>query len=181
MRNISLNRIAKNMITMFSLILFSLTIGQSQDTKSIEQIKNENLLQNKPRTQAAFLSLGGNVKGINRIITSLNYDRRFGDKENGLGFRIGLGILPVFDTYVFVLPAMVNYLIGKNGVYLELGAGILHEFSQDISDSPIGTFSIMARWYPVKQENIIVKIGYEPVVDRNIYIHRFGASFGMNF
>ncbi len=68
--------------------------------------------------QAFYAELGG--AGIS---LSVNYDRRFNKRTDGLGFRIGTGYS--FDNYFkFVtVPLGINYLIGNNqkGRFLDVG------------------------------------------------------------
>lgn len=63
---------------------------------------------------------------------SLNFDTRFCKKEKGFGFRIGIGGSPlgVLGTSCnsggqLSLPVGLNYLIGKNNHYAEIGGGIV--------------------------------------------------------
>jgi len=83
--------------------------------------------QSKPSTHATQLHLEFFGPGI---FSSLNIDSRFAKKENGVGFRIGIGITPLgFLKHhcntgsLNAFPLEVNYLIGKNRHLLELGAG----------------------------------------------------------
>lgn len=64
------------------------------------------------------------------IFSSLNLDSRFAKKENGLGFRLGLGITPLGYLKEHCntgslngFPVEINYLVGKNKHLLELGSG----------------------------------------------------------
>lgn len=62
---------------------------------------------------------------------SANFDIRFAKKERGLGLRIGLGGSPLGllgqscnSGAQISLPLGLNYLIGKNTHYVELGGGV---------------------------------------------------------
>jgi len=64
------------------------------------------------------------------IFSSLNVDSRFTKKENGIGYRIGIGITPLgFLKHpcntgsLNAFPLNINYLIGKNKHLLEIGTG----------------------------------------------------------
>ncbi|MCL6259656.1 hypothetical protein M3O96_11175 [Aquiflexum sp. TKW24L] len=59
----------------------------------------------------------------NGIFNSLNYDTRFTKKVDGFGGKVGFGYAPVDGGQYFSFPFMVNYLLGKNGHYFEVGAG----------------------------------------------------------
>lgn len=54
---------------------------------------------------------------------SLNYDTRFNKTRNGWGARSGIGYFKIEDKSVFTIPVQINYLIGKNGNYFEIGGG----------------------------------------------------------
>ncbi len=63
---------------------------------------------------------------------SLNYDTRFLKRENGIGFRIGIGGSPLGffgkscnSGAQMSLPLGVNYLFGNNNHYAEIGGGIV--------------------------------------------------------
>jgi hypothetical protein len=74
------------------------------------------------RSQAAksvYFELGG--PGL----ASFNFDTRFGNREDGLGGRIGVGGFSVDGEGVVFFPIGLNYLMGKDGKnYFELGAGV---------------------------------------------------------
>ena len=73
------------------------------------------------------------------IIYSFNYDGRFGGYENGIGFRVGVGgAYWNGDGYV-ALPVQLNYLLGTNGKYLEIGAGATYAPGLNFSERTIMT------------------------------------------
>ncbi len=71
--------------------------------------------------KSVFLEIFGNGIGF-----SANYDMRFAKKENGFGFRAGIGIYP--ETFVnssfITLPIGINHLAGKAPHHLETGLGV---------------------------------------------------------
>jgi len=80
--------------------------------------------QAQKAAKSVFFELGG--PGL----ASVNYDMRFNKKEDGLGFRAGLGGFTLNDdfynesTTVLFFPVGLNYLIGKDGKnYFEIGGG----------------------------------------------------------
>lgn len=90
------------------------------------------------------LNIYGDVGGPGGII-SVNYDRRF-TGEKGFGFRAGLGTIllskPVSDILTetkphLTFPLELNYLMGKEGNYFELGAGMT--FLGNMSSNPAVT------------------------------------------
>lgn len=54
------------------------------------------------------------------VFGSVNYDFRFTEKNNGLGLRIGAGMVPD----VLVIPVEINGLAGRKKVVFEYGLGI---------------------------------------------------------
>lgn len=90
------------------------------------------------------LNIYGDIGGPGGII-SINYDRRF-TGEKGLGFRAGLGAIllsrPVSDILTetkphLTFPLELNYLMGTEGHYFELGAGMT--FLGNMSSAPTVT------------------------------------------
>lgn len=76
---------------------------------------------NAQGNKSVFVEFFGNGIGA-----SANYDARFNKKENGLGFRAGLGYYPatVFNKGFVTIPLGLNYLVGKAPHHLEAGGGI---------------------------------------------------------
>ena len=70
------------------------------------------------RPQAVFFEVLGTGVGY-----SVNYDTRFQKTEDGLGGRAGVSYFKSNGLGVFSLPVGLNYLLGKNGNYFEVGAG----------------------------------------------------------
>ena len=74
--------------------------------------------------QSLFLELGGNG-----LAFSANFDSRFKKSDKGLGYRIGIGLVPGVDAIVIetstwlTLPFGINYLAGKAPNYFEAGLG----------------------------------------------------------
>jgi hypothetical protein len=59
----------------------------------------------------------------NGIFYSVNYDTRFSKKSDGLGGKVGFGYIAVAGDHYSSFPFLVNYLMGKEGHYFEIGAG----------------------------------------------------------
>jgi hypothetical protein len=67
---------------------------------------------------------------------SFNYDTRFQNTLNGLGGRVGLSYIAADGNSVFSVPVMLNYLLGKNGKYFEMGIGATYiGFDADLKDN----------------------------------------------
>ena len=89
------------------------------------------------RNKSVFLELGGNGLGL-----SANFDARFTKTEKGLGFRVGVGVLPgvsiggnddpTFFSWptIFSIPVGLNYLVGKAPNYFEVGLGATYLYGK---------------------------------------------------
>jgi hypothetical protein len=71
------------------------------------------------QTQAVYSELGGESMWL-----SINYDRRFNKTNDGLGFRMGVGSNLGSRPSGITIPVGVNWLGGRRGNFVELGAGI---------------------------------------------------------
>jgi len=123
----------------------------------------------------------------NGLIFSANYDMRF-NKESvaGLGARLGVGYVGGDEASVFTVPIMANYLLGKDGKYLEVGAGITYvagstNFGDGLDDGVIGTMSFQYRKQPV-DGGFMWKIGFTPVLAEGTFIPWWpGLSIGYSW
>ncbi len=84
--------------------------------KNIEKASRNIVTDRAP--QAVYFQLGGSGP-----ILSVNYDRRFQKKLNGLGFAVGIGYFGVEGVSLFSVPVSLNYLFGHNSHFVELAAG----------------------------------------------------------
>lgn len=92
-----------------------LPVSYGQDTTA---------LSSPPRpahTQTVFVELVGSG-----LFYSVNYDTRLTKRPDGLGIRAGLGTNFSHDPFFLTLPVGLNYLLGKNGNYLEMGAALTY-------------------------------------------------------
>lgn len=102
-------------VWMAFVLHFSVFAQPDSFTKSTT--KNKFSGDNKAN-QAVFGELFGRS-----LMLSANYDRRFGNNNTGLGFTVGAGIITLIGASIISVPVSLNYLMGKNGKFLELGAG----------------------------------------------------------
>jgi len=107
-------RIANLLCSLFFLIP-SKAFSQSQSTSHAFQLQ--------------FEALGPGAS------SSLNIDSRLTKKENGIGFRAGIGITPLGwlkdacnTGSLNSFPVGINYLMGKSQHLLEFGAGAVLSF-----------------------------------------------------
>lgn len=126
--------------------------------------------------------------GGSGIIYSLNFDSRFAKQENGLGFRIGAGGAGSDGTGYFAIPAQLNYLLGENGKYLELGAGGTYinvdgdDYIFDNTSSVVGNVVIGFRSQPFAKKGITWRVAFTPFIGGGVGFTPYaGASIGFRF
>lgn len=103
----------------FLFLFLSVAAFSQADTVRLKQIsKNQRTVVTDRPPQAVFLNLGG----YSPILGAM-YDRRLANKVNGLGFSVGLGFWGASGEALFSVPLSLNYLIGKQTHFIELGAG----------------------------------------------------------
>jgi hypothetical protein len=112
-------------ITMKSLFTFTvILLLLSVSTISFAQ---ENT---RERGRGVYMELFGNGLGY-----SFNYDQRFDKRFDGLGFKAGLSYFAIDGNSVATLPVGLNYLLGKNGKYFEMGAGATFLRAEDSTNA----------------------------------------------
>jgi len=142
--------------------------------------------------KSLFVELGG--PGI----ASVNYDMRFQKKEDGLGFRVGVGGFSVRSDYgyesvktgMLTVPVGINYLLGRDKKnYFEIGAGFtyvnLTEKSDAFEDDQFSTsFGHLHFGYRLQPEKggFTFRAGITPVFNGNGFIPYYASlSFGYKF
>jgi hypothetical protein len=125
---------------------------------------------------AFFVELLGNG-----LLFSANYDVRVANK---FGIRAGIGYFGSTDGEggILTVPAMGNFLLGSNGRYFEIGAGLTYVkitgtediFDVDKSSSVFGTLSFMYRRQPV-DGGFMWKIGLTPFLAEGVFIPYWGG------
>jgi hypothetical protein len=103
------------------VLCFSALAGYGQDTIHLKRQALSDRLVTDRAPQALFTELGGAG-----LLLSLNYDSRFSKRVDGLGFRVGVGYSFTNDPSFFTVPIGLNYLLGRNGNYFEVGAGVTY-------------------------------------------------------
>jgi len=139
-------------------------------------------------------------------LASANYDMRIMKKEDGLGFRVGIGGFSVSSNYsngsntstdklgILTVPLELNYLLGKNEKnYFELGAGATIVSIRNKSNNNIGntqddkfnsTFGHLYLGYRLqpKDGGFLFRAGITPVFGSGYFIPYWaGISFGYKF
>ena len=126
--------------------------------------------------KAVYAEIGG--PGL----LSANFDMRFANKENGAGFRVGVGAFSVNSTSVVTVPLGLNYLIGKDKKnYFEVGAGFTYlnvkekntKSSKNFKSS-FGDVTLGYRLAPAKG-GFFFKAEITPVFGDGFFIPYFGG------
>ena len=121
-------------------------------------------------------------------LASANFDMRFTKTENGPGFRVGVGAFSIGGVSAVTVPIGLNYLIGKNKNYFELGAGYTYlnlsatkkTTTKNFNES-FGNLTIGYRYAPIKS-GFFFKAELTPVFSGNFFIPYFGGlGFGYKF
>jgi hypothetical protein len=128
-------------------------------------------------------------------IASINYDMRFQNKNDGLGFRIGVGGVAIEGTGAVFIPLGINYLIGKdNKNYFEIGGGVTVLITYDKNfnsngsttstsdlNSSFGHTYFGYRYQPQKQ-GFVFRAGIAPIFGKGFFIPYIPSiSFGYKF
>lgn len=132
--------------------------------------------------QSVYFELGG--PGI----ASLNYDLRFSGKQGGIGGRIGVGYSKVVSdsNSAFYLPLGINYLIGKERHFFELGAGITPVFGVEYPGDSVlaelfGHLLFGYRFQPIN-DGFTFRAFVCPVFNNNDFVPYYaGLSVGYKF
>ncbi|MCX6209125.1 MAG: hypothetical protein NTZ59_06365 [Bacteroidetes bacterium] len=108
----------KKQILIATIFLFSICQSFSQDIIRLKDPKKTFKTDREP--QLVYVGLGGPAIGL-----SVNYDRRFNKKVDGLGFNGGIGFsLSSGNNLSYTtIPFGINCLLGnvKKGRYFEVG------------------------------------------------------------
>jgi len=135
--------------------------------------------------KAVYVEIGG--PGL----ASINYDMRLQKKEDGLGFRVGIGGYNVDGESALFVPVGLTYLIGKDQRnYFEMGAGVtfvsLNDgFSSDNNNNHFNnTFGHLYFGYRLQPKNggFLFRAGIVPVFNSQGFVPYYaGISFGYKF
>jgi hypothetical protein len=134
-------------------------------------------------------------------IASINYDMRLHKKNDGLGFRVGIGGVAIQGSGAVFIPLGLTYLIGKDSKnYFELGAGgtVLVSFDRTTNYNPsTGTTTTTSRSsdlnssfghlyfgyrYQPKESGFLFRAGLAPIFGSDFFIPYIPSlSFGYKF
>ncbi|MEO6132439.1 MAG: hypothetical protein ABIQ02_11360 [Saprospiraceae bacterium] len=153
----------KNLFIVFTLILGLTHLVKAQSAKSV------------------YFELGG--PGL----ASINFDTRFGAREDGLGGRVGVGGFAADGAGVVFIPVALNYLLGKDSRhYFEMGIGITPVLGSDGTgdgnfSTTFGHLNFGYRLQPL-DGGFTFRAFITPVFGNGFFIPYYGGvSFGYKF
>ncbi len=133
--------------------------------------------------KSVYFELGG------AGLASVNYDMRFQKKDDGLGFKVGVGGFDVDGTQALFIPVGFNYLLGKDQRnYFEIGLGVTfvsinedYFYSQDRFSTTFGHAFFGYRLQP-KNGGFLFRAGITPIFNKDGFVPYWaGVSFGYKF
>ena len=171
------------------LIVLTFTICISFAQVDTIRLKNNGTTDNRRVVtdrppQAIYFGIGGSGP-----IFSVNYDRRFGNKLNGLGFTAGLGFFGATGGSIFSVPASLNYLFGKQNHFLEAAAGATLAIgtSEDFlggnsttGSTIIGHINLGYRYQPAAG-GFFARTGVSPLFFEGVYFTSYYLGLGYSF
>ena len=131
--------------------------------------------------KAVYAEIGG--PGL----ASANFDMRFQPREDGFGFRVGVGGFAIDGANILTVPVGINYLIGKDQKnYFEIGAGFTYINAKDTyaSDNFSSSFGNLTLGYRLAPANggFFFKAAITPVFGSGFFIPYYaGIAFGYKF
>ncbi|CAN5508652.1 hypothetical protein BH09BAC6_BH09BAC6_08860 [soil metagenome] len=177
----------KHFILKTTLILLLITSHFCLKAQSLEEnpIVRDSTIVETTRPRTAFLEVGGPGLAL-----TLNYDTRFGNKRDGLGYRVGAGYYNTGDNSVFTIPLQINYLWGSGSNFAEFGAGTTFLKSKGNNkgtffqfDNVTGFIATATIGYRYQQDNggINFRIAFTPILYDEGLVAGGGLSIGYTF
>ncbi len=167
-------------ITRFSLLCLILGLFIGDSLSAQEREPPQPPTSNASNLYAEFLGPG--------IFYSINYDARFSKSERGLGFRIGAGGLYADGDGYWVVPFGLNYLLGANGNYFELGGGAaignvtdIFSSSDQENTSALGYMSFGYRRQAFRKKGVLFRAAFTPLFGNDFFIPYASVGVGFRF
>lgn len=173
-----------NLILFILLVCFHPCVAQTEDWSKAEnmQVVNKEFVNN-----TIYVELLGNAG-----IYSFNYERRVSNRFWG---RIGVGYYPGPFGELVAVPIGLNYMMGKEAKFFELGLVITPIYAEsnfDLfseSESKNEEFGIILsptigyRYQPQKKKNLFFKIAFTPLLTtlETTFVPSGGLSIGYSF
>jgi hypothetical protein len=125
------------------------------------QVSNGNSTDQPTRSyfQQVYFSIWGPT-----AFAGVNYDIRFTGRENGIGARAGLGVIPQYVEYrtingskqrteyrptILSIPFGLNYVIGKKKHFVEVGGGMTYLTGDSLWYDDVTTTYTWLGWWGV--------------------------------
>ena len=161
------------------LTILSATVSNAQTSTTTDTVSK--------RPQGVFFELLG-PGGI----YSANYDTRFNKTTTGLGIRVGLSYTQISEASLFTLPVQLNYLLGKNEKFFEMGLGATYgsatvDFgsgNDEVDETASNVFGTMTFGYRKQPRDggFMFRIGASPVFGKGFFVPYYGyLSLGYSF
>jgi len=132
-----------------------------------------------PKAKSIFFELGG--PGL----ASVNYDMRFKNTGQGLGFRAGIGGFPAYNINLITFPVGLNYIASKdNRNFFEFGAGFTIMPNTDGNGLFGGSFGHTTLGYRLqpKDGGFTFRATMNPIlVSEGFFPFYAGVGFGWKF
>lgn len=104
-------------------------LGLRVDNSFGQELSPKEMAMNSRPQNTFFVELGGQG-----LAFTVNGDFRFSGTMNNMGVRVGIGYIDIAKESITTIPLGLNYIMGKNGKYFELGIGATF-MSRDIFNS----------------------------------------------
>lgn len=137
--------------------------------------------------KSVYFELGG------AGLASVNYDMRFQKKEDGLGFKAGVGGFNIDGTTAVFIPVGLNYLLSKDQKnYFELGLGVTfvsitddygygYGYDGERFSTTFGHAFFGYRYQP-RAGGFLFRAGLTPIFNKDGFVPYWaGVSFGYKF
>jgi hypothetical protein len=166
----------KNVLSFLSFLLIPCLV-HGQANKAQNTVVREAVATK--RGQNVYFELGGQS-----FIYSVTYDRRFFSAFGGLGASVGLGYIPNggygFGNFCFI-PASINYLVGSDNYFFEIGAGVTILAGVSFIGSSLGTCLLGYRYQ--SPHGLLFRAGVSILIASNGFFIPFwpGVSLGYAF
>jgi hypothetical protein len=173
----------KKQFLFFILLCTSLFSFSQTDTIRLRNKDAPRRIVTDRPPQAAYFQLGGSGP-----ILSANYDRRFGNRLNGLGFAAGLGFWGQSGISIFSVPVSLNYLLGRSTHFVEIAGGTTFvtasfDFYDSNSEQGSGFLHHANLGYRYQPANggFFFRGGFSPLFASGGYLMSYYVGFGRAF